>query len=48
VKDGPRALAHRALADAMGLLAAASDTTATPDDILSALTICEGLARRVE
>jgi hypothetical protein len=48
MKDGPLALAHRALADAVELLAAASDTTAPPDEVLSALTVCEGLTRRLD
>jgi len=42
------ALAHRALSDAVDALAAASDSSATADEVLSAVAMCEGVARRLD
>ncbi|WP_214371455.1 hypothetical protein [Pseudonocardia sp. H11422] len=46
--DSPLVLAHRAIADALNALAAAMDSSATDDELLSVVTLCEGLARKTD
>jgi hypothetical protein len=49
VTDSSVAAAHRLLAEAVDALAAAAESGAATDaDLLSALTICEGLTRRLD
>jgi len=48
MNGSPLALAHRALVDAIDALAAASDSAAHPEEVLSVLTIAEGLTRRLD
>jgi hypothetical protein len=48
VSDSPLAHAHRLLTEAVDTLAAAAGTGAGDDDLLSALTVCEGTVRRLD
>jgi hypothetical protein len=49
VTDSPVAAAHRLLVEAVEQLAAAAESGAAGDaELLSALTLCEGLTRRLD
>ena len=49
VTDSPVAEAHRLLVEAADALSAAAETgPATDADVLSVLTLCEGLTRRLD
>jgi hypothetical protein len=49
VTESPVATAHRLLAEAVDALAAAAESGAATDaDLLSALTVCEGITRQLD
>jgi 5-methylcytosine-specific restriction protein A len=48
VSDSPVATAHRLLAEAVDALSLAAGTGATDAELLSVLTVCEGLSRRLD
>jgi Domain of unknown function (DUF222)/HNH endonuclease len=48
VPDSPLALANRLLTEAVDALAAAGGASAGDDELISALTLCEGTARRLD
>jgi 5-methylcytosine-specific restriction protein A len=48
VHDSPLTQAHRLLTQAVDTLAAAAGTGAGDDELLSALTLCEGMVRRLD
>ena len=45
---GPVATAHRLLAEAVDALSAAAESGVTDDELLSTLTVCEGVTRRLD
>jgi uncharacterized protein DUF222 len=48
MSDSPVATAHRLLTEALDALAAAAGSGATDAELLSTLTVCEGLTRRLD
>jgi 5-methylcytosine-specific restriction protein A len=48
MSGSPVATAHRLLSEAIDALAAAADAGATDAELLSVLTVCEGLNRRLD
>jgi len=45
---GPVAIAHRLLTEAVDALSAAAESGITDEDLLSTLTVCEGMTRRLD
>jgi hypothetical protein len=45
---GPVATAHRLLTEAVDALSAAAESGVTDEELLSTLTVCEGMTRRLD